>query len=117
MEETQLRKRNRTIRKNTKQKTNVLFVKKIPPNTIPCGGFLSANAVIAKKETFVVGLCLVQRANGKNVVKIIFITALVKLIALKCESGKIGKNVVKMVFITALVKLFALSLQIRMNKS
>ena len=53
----------------------------------------------------------------ENVVKMIFITALVKLIALKCESGKIGKNVVKMVFITALVKLFALSLQIRINKS
>ena len=63
------------------------------------------------------GVSLVRRANGKNVVKMIFITALVKLIALKCESAKIGKNVVKMVFITALVKLFALSLQIRMNKS
>ena len=30
---------------------------------------------------------------------------------------RIGKNVVKMVFITALVKLIAFSLQIRMNKS
>ena len=30
---------------------------------------------------------------------------------------RIGKNVVKMVFITALVKLFALSLQFRINKS
>ena len=30
---------------------------------------------------------------------------------------RIGKNIVKMVFITALVKLFALSLQIRINKS
>ena len=66
-------------------------LKKIPPKTILCGGFLSANAPIAKKETFVVGLCLVRGVNGNNVVK--------------------------MVFITALVKLIALSLQIRMNKS
>ena len=93
------------------------FLLKIPPNTILCGEFLSANALIAKKETFVVGLSLVRGANGKNVVKMIFITVLVKLIALKCESGKIRKNVVKMVFIKALVKLIALSLQIRMNKS
>ena len=80
-----------TIRKKTKQRTNVLFVKKYRQRPSFVVWFLSANAPIAKKETFVVGLCLVRRANGKNVVKIIFITALVKL--------------------------FALSLQIRMNKS
>ena len=116
MEETQLRKRNRTIRKNTKQRTNVLFVKNTAKHH-PLWWFSFGQRTNREKGNICGGALPCPRREREKCRENDIHYSFSKTDRIKMRIGKNREKFREMVFITALVKLFALSLQIRMNKS